>query len=593
MTDSTPSILHEDHVLKGVGASPGVVIGPVFLLHHDEQNVLARDISDGEIPREIERLEEALDLTRQQLNRIQERVFTEIGPESAGIFDAHLLVVDDRSFIDEIIRGVEQKKKNVDIILQEVCKHYTGALERMDDEYLRERAVDIRDVTRRIAENLTGRSPDALATLEVPSIVVASDLSPSDTAMLDKQRILGLATDHGSLTSHVAILARALDLPAVVSLHDVTIRIRTGENAILDGNKGLFIPRPLPEEVDQFLKVSQSRRLITAELEQLVDQPAEMRDGYRVMLSANIELPNELPGVMASGAKGIGLFRTEFLYLSQGELPDEEAQYKVYQHIAQSLFPEPVILRTLDLGGDKFLQGHRMASEVNPFLGWRAIRFCLDERELFKIQLRAMVRASEFSNVHIMLPFISDVQEVRDSLDLLEEVREEIRKEGRPFAEEIPVGVMIEVPSAALTAEIIAPWVDFFSIGTNDLVQYTLAVDRNNERISRLYQPTHLSVLKLIRSTIDIAHANGIWAGICGEMAGDPLMAPLLIGMGADELSVTPSRVSMVKRVIRNLRYSRVEALADEVERQSDAKTVVDLCRNLVREVSPELLDLL
>ena len=578
--------------LQGTGASAGVALGPAFLIQRQEHSVLERDISAEEVLREIQRLEEALEQTRIQLTEIQQQVADSVGADSASIFDAHLLVVDDQSFIDEINRGVESRRKNVDFILHQVAQQYSSALEGLQDEYLRERAVDIRDVTRRIALNLTGKSVDAVKDLTDPCVLVVSDLTPSDTALLDKSKILALVVDHGSYTSHTAILARALEIPAVVSMHDATIRVGTGEPVIVDGTKGVVIVRPTSEQLDAYSAVSLARQKIHDELHLLKDLPAEMLDGYRVMLSANIELPEELPNIIESGAKGVGLFRTEFLYLSQDALPDEDTQYSVYKTIAGTLYPEPVILRTLDLGGDKFLTDLKVPQEINPFLGCRAIRFCLQETDIFKAQLRALVRASVHDNVHIMLPFISDVDEVKKSIDLIEEAKDELRKEGVDVAEEIPVGAMIEIPSAALTADIIAPWVDFFSIGTNDLIQYTLAVDRNNERIAHLYNPAHPSVIKLIKNTLDIAHDHGIWAGICGEMAGDPVLAPLLIGLGADELSVNPSSVGMIKQVIRRLRYSQAEVLAEDVCRMESSEQILAKCQALIQEIAPELLEL-
>jgi len=578
--------------LEGTGAAPGVAIGPSLLIQHQDHSILERNITEEEVPRELKRLEAALSQTRLQLTEIQAKVAESVGAESASIFDAHLLVVDDRTFIDEVIRGVSAKKKNVDFVLQEVSQQYTRALEDLEDEYLRERAVDIRDVTRRIALNLTGKVADALQHLEKPCILVVSDLTPSDTALLDTSKVLALVVDQGSYTSHTAILSRALEIPAVVSMHDATIRISTDDTLIVDGNRGVVIVSPTPEELDEYSAVSQARQKIRADLELLRDLPAEMLDGYRVMLSANLELPEELPHISTYGARGIGLFRTEFLFLSQSEPPDEKSQFTVYENIAATLYPEPVIIRTLDLGGDKIAKNLKLPQEINPFLGCRAIRFCLAEPELFKVQLRALVRASIHDNVHIMLPFISDVDEVRRSIELIEEAKAEVKMEGLEIAEDIPVGAMIEIPSAALTADIIAPWVDFFSIGTNDLVQYTLAVDRNNERIAHLYNPTHPSVLKLIRTTIDVAHDHGIWAGICGEMAGDPMLAPLLIGMGADEISVNPSAVPMVKQVIRRLRYSQAESLAETVSRMDSSERILAQCRALMEEIAPELLEL-
>lgn len=590
---SYSDLTNGEQALQGVGASPGVVHGPAFVLQHFENEILERDILDEEIPRETQRLEEALEATRKQLQEIKAKVSDRLGADSAAIFDAHLLVLEDQSFFEEVLEKMRTRRKNIDIVLHDVTTQYAEALEQMDDEYLRERAVDIRDVARRIARNLAGKQADALTALNEPGIVVASDITPSDTAVMDTSMIKGLIIDHGSVTSHTAILARALEIPAVVGLHDASIRIREGETVIVDGNKGRIAINPTPETLQEFDAVAASRRKITDDLKQLTDLPAETLDGYRVMLSANLELPAELPHVQACGARGIGLWRTEFLYLASSDLPDEESQYEVYRNIAEAMNPEPLIIRTVDLGGDKFTAHLKQQQEMNPFLGWRAIRFCLEEKTIFRSQLRAIIRASVSENVHILIPFISCVKEVDQVLAIIEEVKEELSAEGVDVPEDIPVGAMIEIPSAALTADLIAPKVDFLSIGTNDLIQYVLAVDRNNERIAHLYNPAHLSVLKLIQSTIQTAHRNGIWVGICGEMAGDPKMVPLLIGMGADELSVNPGSVHMIKNVIRHLRFSETEELAARVMEMENDIEVKKACHELLERITPELLELL
>ena len=580
-------------VLEGIGVSPGVAISKAFLLTSEEERFAEREITEEEVPREIARFEEALIETRRQIHEIQAQVTTVMGQESASIFDAHLLVVDDRAFVEEVIRGLSSRHRNVEAVLYEVADRYAAALGRIKDDYLRERAADVRDVTRRILRNLSGRSRSDIAGLDTPCVVIANDLAPSETASLSKEHVTGFATDLGSPTSHTAIMARALNIPAVVGLHDVSVRVSAGDEVLIDGNKGILIIHPSAERLERYGKLQESRKHIESELAQLKDETAETLDGYQVLLSANIEQPGDIAAVKEHGARGVGLFRSEFLFLSRESLPSEQEQFDVYDRVARELAPDPVIIRTIDLGGDKFLSQMRTAPEMNPFMGWRAIRFCLAQPEIFKTQLRAILRASVSENVQIMYPMISNVDEVLQAHKLLEEAKNEIRQEGGSFDEAIEVGVMIEVPAAALIADLIAPHVSFFSIGTNDLVQYTLAVDRVNERIAYLYEPTHPAILKLIKQTIDIGHRHGIWTGVCGEMAGNPLMVPLLMGMGADELSVSPSLVPMVKDVVRNLRYAQAEELAAKALTSASPKEVLDLCHALTKEIAPEVIELI
>ncbi len=578
--------------IKGIGVSAGVAVGKAFLVTTEEDRIVERTVPDEEIPREIQRFEEALILTRRQIHEIQQKVATAIGQESAGIFDAHLLVVDDRSFVEEVIRGLSAQKRNVEAVLSGVADRYAHALEALEDDYLRERAADVRDVTRRVLRNLSGRSTAFLAQLSEPHIIIANDLAPSETATLNREKVLGFATDLGSPTSHTAIMARALALPAVVGLHDVSVRISTGDMVLLDGHKGLIYIRPTRERLEQYGKVAELRQSIQARMAALQKEAAVTVDGYEVTLSANIELPADVDAVLKNGATGVGLFRTEYLYLSMKQLPTEDEQAAAYEEVARRVEPAPAIIRTLDLGGDKFLSHLKTPAELNPFMGWRAIRFCLAQPDIFKTQLKAVLRASRYHNVRLMYPMVSNVEEVLRANELLEEARNELRQRNVPFNEKLEVGVMIEVPSAAITAELIAPHVSFFSLGTNDLVQYTLAVDRVNERVAYLYEPTHPAIIKLIKHTIDVGHEHGIWIGICGEVAGNPLMAPLLMGLGVDEFSMSPSALPMVKALIRSLRFSQAEELANAAQESESATEVEELCRELVKEVFPEMLEL-
>jgi phosphotransferase system enzyme I (PtsI) len=429
--------------------------------------------------------------------------------------------------------------------------------------------------------------------LERPCIAVAHDFSPSDTAGMSREIVHAMAADLGSSTSHTAIMARALSVPAVVGLHDVSRQVSSGETVLVDGTKGQVVIRPSSERLLACAQKAEDQKQILCELENLKDKPSETKDGYCVPVAANIEIPEEIAGVSRYGAQGIGLFRTEFLFLGKETLPDEETQYTTYCRAADQCSPENVVIRTVDLGGDKFLSTVRLDRESNPFLGWRAIRFCLAHPEFFKVQLRAILRAAAGRNISVMYPMVSCLSEVLEANRLLEECRTELQSEGLSCAEKLPVGVMIEVPSAALTAEQIAPLVDFFSIGTNDLIQYTLAVDRVNENVAHLYKPTHASIIKLIRQVVLAGHGARIPVAVCGQMAASPELVPLLIGLGVDELSVSPPSVPMVKDVIRNLNYSDCRTLAKKALATRTSLEILEQCRALIEKTSPEILELI
>lgn len=575
--------------LHGIGVSPGVATGPAFLASTVDERPVERDIQPDEVPREIARYEEALMATREQLRDIQRQ----LGPESAGILEAHLMLVDDRAIVEDVIRSLSLHKKNVEAVLRVIADRFIQTLSSVDDAYLRERAADVRDVTRRVLRNLTGASADSLINVDSPCILVANDIAPSEAATLNREKMLGFVTDLGSPTSHTAIMARAFNMPAVVGLHDISVRVSRGDSMLIDGNKGTVIIRPTQEDLESYGKIEASRRTIQTTLDALREEPSETLDGYHVSLSANIEMASDVDRVLACGADGVGLFRTEYLYLKQQGLPSEDEQVAAYEQIARRLAPARAVIRTLDLGGDKFLSQIKMPQEVNPFMGWRAIRFCLAQPEIFKTQLRAILRASCAGNIKLMYPMISSLDEVLKANMLLDECKDELRAKHIPFDEDMDVGIMIEIPSAALTAHLLAPHVDFFSLGTNDLVQYTLAVDRVNERIAYLYQPTHPAIIRLIKNTVDVGHQHGIWTGVCGEMAGNPLMVPLLIGLGVDEFSVSTSLVPMIKEVVRKLSYSQAEELATTVLALESAYEITETCRNLVRRITPEILELL
>ncbi len=582
-----------DLEFKGIGVSPGVVAGSVLLLAGDEAPLPEYAIPPENVPREMIRLEAALIETRRQLHEIQQRVGEAMGVESAGIFEAHLHVVDDPSFVDEVYRGVRDRLRNIEKVLMDVAERYAETLLQMEDDYLRERAADIRDVTRRILRNLMGGGRDLLAGLEAPRIVVARDIPPSEMAAFDRRKILGVVTELGSPTSHAAIMARAMELPAIVGLEGICDRLADGDPVILDGVRGLLVLHPTGAREEDYRRIARSRALIQKRLGALKDQPAVTLDGHVVELSANIEMPADVQAVRARGAKGIGLFRSEYLYLANAGNPDEDQQTEAYAEVARQIMPEPVIIRTLDMGGDKLPVGGKRADEANPFLGWRAIRLCLGRPSVFKAQLRAILRASVHNpGLKIMYPMVSRAGEVDEANAVLEACKAELEADGIAFNRGIEVGVMIEIPSAALTADLIAPKVSFFSIGTNDLVQYTLAVDRVNERVAHLYEPTHPAVLQLIRLTVEAGRRHGIWTGVCGEMAANPVLVPLLIGLGVDELSVSPGAVPLVKEVIRRIRLTEARDLAEAARRQPGGAEILELCRDLVRRAAPEILEL-
>lgn len=587
----TEPAVKEEIVLKGIGVSPGVAVGEAYFIAPETVRHVERDITEADIPREVVRFEQALVATRQQIREIQQKVGQALGAQNASIFDAHLMVVDDRSFVEKVIAGLSEQKKNAEAVVYRVTEEFADVLSHVQDDYLRERAADVRDVARRILQNLSGHKVSDLSGLQQSCVIVASDLAPSDTATLNRDKAIGFATDLGSHTSHTAIMARAMEIPAVVGLHDASTRVPSGSVVLIDGTKGLLIVNPTAQRLTHYGKLAQEQRHIRSELAALQGELAETLDGYRVILSANIELPSDSDAVIRHGAAGVGLFRTEFLYLSADHMPTEEEQVDAYSLVAARAAPNPVIIRTLDLGGDKFESHVNTPMEANPFMGWRAIRFCLAQQDIFKTQLRAILRASRHENIRLMYPMISNVDEVLQANEILKTAKQELRAEGAPFNENIEVGIMIEIPSAALSADIIAPHVDFFSLGTNDLVQYTLAVDRVNERVAYLYEPTHPAILRLIKHTIDTGREHGIWTGVCGEMAANLLMVPLLVGLGADELSVSPVMVPMVKRIIRCLKYSQALQLAETALKSRSASEILEQCRKLVEQIAPELLD--
>lgn len=587
---SEEAATHAERRFHGVGVSPGIARGTVFVHRPDDEEPSTRRIQPSDIPGEIARFETALIATRAQIMEMQQRIAESIGAKDAGIFDAHLLVVEDRTLIDEVLRSLSRDLVNIESVFAQVAGRYAKTLSEIDDPYLRERALDIHDVTRRVIRNLMGKAGLTLQNIGTAHILIAHNLTPSDTAQLNRTLVLGFATDVGSKTSHTAIMARSLSIPAIVGLHDVSEQLATGDHILLDGYNGLIIVNPNDQTLWEYGELEIKKTEVEEKLTKLRETESTTLDGRHVILSANIELPEDIAQVRQSGAEGVGLYRTEFFYLNKLELPSEEDQYQAYRQVAEDVLPHSVIIRTLDLGGDKFMSALNLPEELNPFLGWRAIRFCLERVDVFKTQLRAILRASAVGNVRIMYPMISGVDELRRANLILEECRQELRVENVPFNETMEVGAMIEVPSAAISADILAKEVDFFSIGTNDLIQYSIAVDRLNEHISHLYEPTHPAIIRLIRMIVDAGHAQDLWVGVCGEMAGDIILTPLLLGLGVDELSTGAALVPRVKRAVQALDISACLQLIDDIKHMDCATSILAKCEAVAAAHYPELL---
>ncbi len=591
--DSQETTASVPHRLQGTGVCPGVIMGTAFVIKHDEPQIVERDIGSDEIDHQISMFEEALIETRRQIRDVQANLGKQVGVRDARLLDAHLMVLDDRAFVEEVITRVRTEKRNIEWVVSEVSEQYVKALSAVQDDYLRERVADIKDVARRIIRNLTGEKSVSLDEMTGKRIVIAHDLAPSETASAPKGMVLGFATELGSPTSHTALMARALEIPAIVGLHNVTGVVMTGDEVLIDGNRGILVLKPTEQELEEYGRVAATRRHIVEGFSNLKDQPAETTDGKRIVLSANAENIDEIDSIISYGANGIGLFRTEYLCMSGNCDVSEAAQTRIYSEVARRLAPAPVIIRTMDIGGDKYLENDGAEREPNPFLGCRSIRLSLRYPDIFKEQLRAILRASAEGNVRLMYPMISSEAELDQANALLEECKNELRQQQVKFDADIQTGIMIEIPGAALIAGRLAKKVSFFSIGTNDLIQYTLAVDRVNDSVAYLYDPTHPGVLELIRLTIKAAHDNKIWCGVCGEMGANPLMVPILIGMGIDELSVAPSVVPLIKDVVRKLSLKDAEALAHAVACAESSAEAGKLCRKLLKRIAPEVLELI
>lgn len=535
---------------KGIAASKGYAIGKIFIKEDINIEVVEKSIDDTE--KEKERFKSALSNTREQLERIKDKAQKEVGAEKAAVFDSHIMLLDDPEFAGAVEMNIESNKVNSEKALQEVIDMYSSIFASMEDEYMRERGADIKDVGKRIMLNIMGKSVNSMDDLDKDTIIVAQDLTPSDTAQLDKDKVIAFLTNIGGRTSHSAIMARTLEIPAIVGMKDITESVKNDDVVIVDGTEGVVIINPDKETIEEYEKSKESFLREKEELKKLINVETVTKAGKRVEVCGNIGKPQDVHQVLENGGEGVGLFRTEFLYMDRDNMPSEDEQFESYKYAVEKMEGKPVVIRTLDIGGDKKLPYLEMPEEMNPFLGYRAIRLCLDRKELFKIQLRALLRASAFGNLKIMFPMISSLSEFKAAKELLKECMNELKAEGKEFNENLETGIMVEIPAAAICADELAKHVDFFSIGTNDLIQYTLAADRMNEKISYLYDPMHPAVLRLIKMTIDAAHKEGKWCGMCGEMAGDENAIATLVEYGLDEYSMSASSILTAKKIIMN-----------------------------------------
>lgn len=548
---------------QGIIASPGIAIAKAFVYAKVEVEVEKKTVDDTAA--ETARLDAALDASKEQLAAIKAKAERDLGAEEAEIFEAHAMILEDPEFADSIRNEINASSVNAEFAAKAVTDQFYAMFDAMDDPYFRGRAADIRDVGTRVLNNLMGIENIDISSLDEDTIIVAEDLAPSDTAQMDKAHVKGFATNVGSRTSHTAIMARSLEIPAVLGLGDVVDCVKNGDIVVVDGLKGEVAINPTEEELKAYEAQAEDYSAYMKELAELKDQPAETTDGRVVELVGNIGSPDDVDGVLKNGGRGVGLYRTEFLYMNSDIMPDEETQYEAYKTVIEGFDGDPVIIRTLDIGGDKKLPYLPLEEEMNPFLGFRAVRLCFREKDMFKTQLRAILRAAVYGKALIMFPMISGVAEVRQAKAILAECMQELEEKGQAYDKNIKVGVMIEIPSAAVTADIIAKEVDFFSIGTNDLCQYTLAVDRMNQEVSYLYNPLHPAILRLVKNVIEASHAHeGKFTGMCGEMAGDPVAALLLLGLGLDEFSMSASSIPQVKKIVRSVSYEEAKAIAEE-----------------------------
>lgn len=566
--------------IKGIGASPGIAIGKALVLEHKEMVIEKKENVNVEV--EVEKLNSAVDTSKKELSAVKEKVAKELGEEEAEIFGAHLLVLEDPEFIGEAENKIKNESLNAEYALNEVKDMFVSIFESMDNDYMRERAADVKDVTNRVLRHILGIKIIDLSNLSDEVVLIAHDLTPSDTATMDKKKVLGFLTNIGGRTSHTAIMSRTLEIPAIVGLSDVTDKVKDSDMIVFDGDKGIVIVSP---EEDVVAEYQEKKRIFEEDkkaLELLKGQPSVTTDGKHVELAGNIGTPNDLEGLINNDAEGVGLYRTEFLYMDSDEFPSEEIQFEAYKKVLEGMNGKPVVIRTLDIGGDKKLSYFEMEEEMNPFLGYRAIRLCLDRTDIFKTQLRALFRASVYGKLRIMFPMISSLEELLAAKAICEEVKSDLKAEGLGYSDDVEIGMMIEIPSAAVISDLLAKHVDFFSIGTNDLIQYTCAVDRMNQKISYLYNQLNPAVLRLIKMVIKNAHAEGKWVGMCGESAGDQMMIPILLGFGLDEFSMSPISILRARRLINSVSEKDMQALSDKVLEFGTAKEIESYMKDFI-----------
>ncbi|GIO87883.1 phosphoenolpyruvate-protein phosphotransferase [Paenibacillus faecis] len=565
--------------IDGIAASAGIAIATAFKLEHPDYTVKRKNAEDPAA--ELARLEQALATSQQELEAIKERTLQELGAKKAEIFESHLLILNDPELLTPVRDKIAEEKVSAEYALDETAKQFISMFENMKSAYLQERAADMRDVTKRVLTHLLGLKYVNPAEISEEVIVIAEDLTPSDTAQLNRKYVKGFTTNIGGRTSHSAIMARSLEIPAVVGTKDVLSRVEAGDTVIVDGLGGTVIVNPAPEVLEEYkVKRDQYLRQIE-EWKKLREVPTVSKDGVHVELAANIGTPNDVAGVLENGGEGVGLYRTEFLYMGRTELPSEDVQFNAYKTVLEKMEGKPVVVRTLDIGGDKELPYLDLPKEMNPFLGFRAVRLCLDRKDIFRTQLRALLRASTYGNLRIMFPMIATLDEFRQAKALLLEEKQKLVSEGVAVSDEIQLGIMVEIPSTAILADQFAKEVDFFSIGTNDLIQYTMAADRMNERVSYLYQPYNPAILRLVKMVIDAAHKEGRWAGMCGEMAGDATAIPLLLGLGLDEFSMSATSILPARSQIAKLSKAEMKSLAEQALQMQTAEQVVELVRGI------------
>ena len=567
-------------MLKGIAASSGITIAKAYKLETPQITIEKKDSNPQE---EIEKFKNALAASRKDIETIKERATGKLSDEELEIFDAHLMVVDDPAMSDEVISMIENEKVNAEYALDVVSNNYISMFESLDDEYMRERAADIKDVTTRIKYHILGVDVADLSLIDLEVIVVAHDLTPSDTAQLDKKFTKGFATEIGGRTSHSAIMARSLEIPAVVGIASVMSEVKHGDLLILDALKGQLIVNPDEKTIEQYQEKAEKYQKEVAALKVLKDKETITTDGHKVEIVGNIGTPDDVAGVIDNGGEGVGLYRTEFLYMNSTELPTEEQQFEAYKKVLVAMNGKPVVVRTLDIGGDKKLPYLPIDPEMNPFLGYRAIRLCLDRKDIFRTQLRALLRASDYGKLRIMFPMIATIDEFVSAKALLEEEKEKLVKEGVEVGQDLQVGMMVEIPAAAVLADEFAKYADFFSIGTNDLIQYSMAADRMSEKVSYLYQPLNPSILRLIKLTIDGAHSQGKWCGMCGEMAGEPDAMAVLMGLGLDEFSMSATSILKARSIANSISYQEMQQLAAKAVKCQRAQEVLDLIHSTVK----------